>query len=170
MRERAESRQQIARGVLLGITYDGDAHAEAPGGFALGYGLDRVIGSLCVDVRSQEREQARHVGLFEYHHVTDGGKTGNETCARFGGKYRAALPLQRSYARVGVDRHDEHVSFTACPFEVSGMPDVQHIEAAIGQHNLFSAIFVLPKLEGQGLKRQNFISGVHFSSQGSPYR
>ena len=57
MRERAEPRQQVARGVLLRIAHDGDAHAESPGRFALGHGLHGVIGSLRVHVRAQGREQ-----------------------------------------------------------------------------------------------------------------
>jgi hypothetical protein len=63
---------------------------------------------------------------------------------------------------VRIDGHDKHISFPARRFQVSGMADVQHVEATISQHDAFLSIFVLSKLEGQGPQGQNFISRVHF--------
>lgn len=158
---RSEPRQKVARGMLFRIANDGDAHAEKPGGFALGYGIGFVVRSFRVYVRAQGGKQMGYIGLFEYDHVVDRGKAGDEAGARIGGKNRATLAFQRTHALVGIHSDYQDVSLSAGTLEIPHVTHMQDVEAAIGQHNPLAATFVLADFNGQAIERQNFISGVH---------
>ncbi len=172
MRGRSEPRKEVARGMLFRIADDGDANAQTPGGFALGYGIGCVVRSFGMYVRAQRGKQTRYIRLFEYDHLVDRGKAGDEAGARIGGKNRATLAFQHTQALVRIHGDYQDVSLSPSTFEIPSVAHMQDIKAAISQHNPLAAIFVLADLRGQPIERQNFISRVHLLAVPTllPYR
>src|SRR5579872_1974613 len=161
MRGRSEPRQKVARGMLFRIANDGDANAQKPGSFAFGYGIGCVVGSFGVHVRAQGGKQTRYIRLFEYDHVVDRGKAGDEAGARIGGENRATLAFQPSHALVRIHGDYEDVSLSPGTLEIPRVTHVQDVEAAISQHDPFAATFVIADLRSQAIERQNFTSRIH---------
>src|SRR5271168_2382692 len=71
MRSLANGIEEVAGRMILRVAHDGDADTEACGGGALGYGVDRVVGALGVNVGVKKLQQGFNVGIAEEHDVVD---------------------------------------------------------------------------------------------------
>ena len=58
MRQAAQPRQQVARGMFLRIADDSNLHAQSSRGIALRHCLDRIVGAFGVYIGSQSRKQS----------------------------------------------------------------------------------------------------------------
>src|SRR5579872_72807 len=164
----ANARDEIARGMLLGISDNRDANAEARRFLALGNCVMRVVGALRVDIWTKVAQKSAHVRLVENHDVIHGGERGNEFGARLRGKNRTAGTFESADTRIGIYRGDEDVAFAARALEIADMSCVQNIETAVREHDLFSVGAMRSEARLQIGARKNFGTRVHTPAVASP--
>ena len=73
--------------------------------------------------------------LLEDHDVVDHPERGQNLGPLRGGLHRPAAPLQRRHRAVGVDGDEQAVGFRGGPPQVADVPDVQEIEAPVGERD-----------------------------------
>ncbi len=164
----ANARDEIASGMLLGISNNRDPNAEARRFFAFRNRVDSVIGALGVDIWMKVAQESAHVGLVENYDVIHGGESGNKFGPRLRGQNRAARTFESADTRIGIYRDDEDIAFTARAFEIAHVSRVQNVEAAVGEHDLFSAGAMLNEARSQIGARKNFRTRVHAPAVASP--
>jgi len=125
--------------MLLGISDNRDANAEARRFFALGNCVDRVVGALGVDIWTKVAQKSADVRLVENYDAIDGGERGNKFSARLRGQNRAAGTFESANTRIGIYRDDKDAAFAARAFEIAHVSRVQNVETAVREHDLFSA-------------------------------
>src|SRR6266849_106743 len=138
MRGLADGINQRARGVFFGITNDGNANAQSRGRCALRDGFRGVIRAFGMNIRPQFREKRLDVGLAEEHDVIDVSNRSDEKGARTLIQYRPAGAFQVFHAVIRVHAHNQNVSFVFCAGEITRVPDVQRIKAAVGKNDLLA--------------------------------
>ena len=143
MRSLANGFEKIARGVVFGVTDDGDSDAETCGGGSLWHGFRSVVGSFGVNVRAQVFEQGLDARFAEQNHVINGAKRSDKKRAGVFIKNGTTGAFQRTDAGVCVDADDEDVAFAARAFEITNMADVKRIETTVGKNDALRAFLVL---------------------------
>ena len=164
----ANARDEIARGMLFGISDDRDANAETRRFFALGDCVERVVGAFRVDIWTKVAQNSADVRLVENDDVIHGGESGNKFGARLRGQNRAAGTFEPTDTRIGIYRDDENVTFTARALEIADMSRVQNIETAVGKHDFLGAGAMLSEARLQIGARKNFGTRVHAPAVASP--
>jgi hypothetical protein len=129
--------------VVLGVAGDGDADAETVGDFALGHGVNGVVGALGVNVGAERLEEMRDAGFAEEDDVVDGTKGGYQTGAGAFVEDRASGTFESAGAGVAVDGDDQRVAEGAGGFEIADVADMENVEAAIGEDNGLTALLVV---------------------------
>ena len=129
------SAQQIARGVVLGVADDGDAAAVGARRFALGHGVDGVVGALAVDVGPQQLEQRRRRSARERSRRSR-RRAAPRPARRARPPAGSAGPAPSApRRRIVVDRHDQPVGFRGRGLQIADVADVQQVEAAVGERD-----------------------------------
>src|SRR3989441_2476060 len=77
-------------------------------------------------------------------------------------KNGAAIPLEKSLARVRVDADHQHVTLAAGAFKVTDVADVQQVKATIGKNNSLAAPPVLGNPLDHRVSGKNLRAGVHW--------
>ena len=148
--------------MVLGIADDSYADAEASGDSALGDGIGGVVGALGVDVGTQVVEELLDVGLAEKHDVIDSAESGDQRGSGGLWKNWAAGPFQGANAGIGIHGDDQEVAFAARAFEIADVPDVQGVEAAVGEDNFAAVALVAGKDSAEFFAGDDFgFGGAH---------
>src|SRR5712692_513931 len=77
MRRLANGLEQLSRGVILGVAYDGHADTEPRGDGALRHGVLSVVSAFGVDIRAKLFQKSFDVGFGEKHDVIHAAKRGD---------------------------------------------------------------------------------------------
>src|ERR1700685_1998477 len=124
--------------MALGVAHDLDPSAASDHFVALRHALASVVGALRLDVGPDLANEGAHIGLCKYHdrvHVRQGGDN-------FGtfilGHYWAAISLDFADTLVGIQRHDQLAAERFSPAKVAHVPNMQRVEAAVGEYDLFA--------------------------------
>ena len=157
----AQAREQMARGVVLGVADDGNADAEQRGHVAFRDGLESVIGALGVDVGVNFAEKMFYVELVENYDVVHKFQRGDERRTRTLGENWAAFAFQFSGTGIGIDSDDEKIAFLFCGLQVANVADVQQIEDAIREHNFAAGMAMLIEDAVQTFAGNNFFASIH---------
>jgi len=154
--------------MLLRVSDDRDANAEARRFFALGHRVNSVVGAFRVDIWTKVAQKSAHVRLVENYDVVDSGERGNKFGARRRGQNRAAGTFEPADTRIGIYRDDEEIAFAARALEIADVSGVQNVEAAVREHDCFSAGAMLLETRLQIGARKNFGTRVHAPAVASP--
>src|SRR6185437_9630881 len=164
----ANTRDEIARGMLLGISDNRDANADECRFFALGNCVNGVVGALGVNTGTKVAQKSADVRLVENHDVIHGCKRGNQFGACLRGQNRTAGTFESADTRVGINRDDQEIAFPARALEIADMSRVQNIETAVREHDLLSVGAMLREARLQIGARKNFGTRVHAPAVASP--
>jgi hypothetical protein len=88
-----------------------------------------------MDIRLQPQEQALHGAIAEHDDIVDEAESVDQLRAVRGGQDRPPLPLQRAHRLVVVDRDDQSIRFGRAAAQIANVPDVQQVEATVGERN-----------------------------------
>ena len=86
-------------------------------------------------MRAQPGHQAVRGVLLEDDDVIDRSQSPEDLGALGGGHERTPAAFEPTHGRVPVQSDEEDVTEPARGFQIADMPDVEQIEAAIGQHD-----------------------------------
>jgi hypothetical protein len=125
--------------VILGIACYSNLTTVGPDEFALRHRVFSIVGAFGVNCRPKYIEHAPDIRLVEHYDMIHASKRGDKSCA-FGFVENGAVQTFDCADRpVTVDRHDESIAELSGTFEVSHMPDMQDIEASVGENDGLSA-------------------------------
>jgi hypothetical protein len=102
---------------------------------AFGYAPLRIIRPFGVYGRVQYVQHARHVRFIEDNNMINTTQRRDERHAFVLGKNRPPLILDEAHGFVAVDGDHEYISQGPCMFEVSQMPNVENVEAAVREND-----------------------------------
>src|SRR5712672_3580700 len=94
MRRLANGFEQLPRGMVLGVSYDGHPNAKPGGDGTLRHGFERVVGPFCMNIGAQFLQQSFDIGFGKEHDVVHGTKRGNKLRAGIFVKARAARSFE----------------------------------------------------------------------------
>ncbi len=102
---------------------------------ASGHALGGIVGAFCLHVRMDFANDRANIALGE----NDDGVDVRESCENlrplFSGHQRAAFAFERANRIVGVDRHHEASTDLLGGSKVADVPNVQQVEASIGERD-----------------------------------
>src|SRR6266849_7464072 len=128
--------------MILWVANNGDANAKPRGDSALRHALCRVIRAFGMNVGPQLFEECFDVGFGEQHDVVYAAEGRHELRARVFIEHRPAGSLQAADAGIDVHANDQNIAFAASAFEITNMPDVKRIEAAVRQNDALATALV----------------------------
>jgi len=134
---------EIAGGMVLGISDDPGLASEPSHHLALGHRLFRIVRALAVDVRPEPLENLRDVVGFEHEHDVDTLERSHELGSLLGGKDGPAGTLSPFGCPIPVHRHHEKVSLFARRAEIANVTDVDEVEVTVRENDPPS---MLPRL------------------------
>jgi hypothetical protein len=129
-----DERDEIGRGVVLGVAADHRGAAVRSDHLALGNGVHRVVGALGVHLGAQGQEQLRDRRLVEQADPVHHPEMAQDLDPLPLGNDRPPVPLGAPYRKVGVDGHDQPVAVGARRCQVAHVPGVEQIEGAVREH------------------------------------
>src|SRR6267154_690609 len=160
MRRLANGFEQLPRGVVLGVAHDGHADAQPNGNRALRHSLRRVIGALGVHIGVQIFQQSFDVGLGKDHDIIHDAKRGDELRPGILTKDGTVGPFEIADARIGIHTDNEDVPFAASAFEITNVPDMERIEAAVRKDDGLTQAFVFLQPFAQLIPQNNLGCGL----------
>src|SRR6267143_1017986 len=98
MRRLSNGLEQLLRGVILGVPYDGHANAEPRGDGSLRHGFGSVISSFGVHIRAQFFQQGFDVGFGEEHDAIHAAKRRDQVGTRVLIQDGTTMPFQMADA------------------------------------------------------------------------
>jgi hypothetical protein len=121
--------------MILGVADDRDPAAIRLHNVALGDGLRCVIRPFAVHIRLEREQQRANGRLRKNDDQVDGTQRRYELGPVFGSENRPLLTLQGPHRLIVVDRDDQHIGFLCRGLEIADVPDVQDVEAAVGERH-----------------------------------
>ena len=140
MRSLADRREQVARGVALGVANDSDADTEFVGDGPFGNGFGGVVGPLGVNVGKEFLKQLFHVGLRENQDEVDSANGGDQLRSGLLIKNGAAGAFQVTKTGIGIYGDDEDVALAPSALEIAGVADVESVKAAVGENDALASL------------------------------
>src|SRR5947209_6253978 len=119
--------------MILRVADDADAPAVGVYHVAFGDVLLRVVRPFGVDVGAKGQKEFGDGRLVEDYDVVNGAQGRDRLGALAFGDEGTVIALEASHLLVAVYADDEEVAEAARAFEVADVPDVQQIEAAVGE-------------------------------------
>ncbi len=142
--------------MILGIANDLNSATVCEYVIALRDVLASVIGALRLHVRTNLANQRPHIGLVKDHDRVNVGECRNNLRSLLLGHERTPFAFDLAHAGIGIHRDNQFPAERLRPAQIANVPDVQQIEAAIGQHNLLTGASPVFYLLAQGIARINF--------------
>ncbi len=125
--------------MILGIADDFDATTISPNFLALGNVVARIVRALGLHVGMELGNQSAHIRLVENYDSIDIGE-GCENFRAFAGRHgRPAFALKATHTVIGVDGDNKLATQRPRAAQIPDVPDMQQIEAAVGQDDLLAA-------------------------------
>ena len=110
-------------------------------------GTDDLVGAIVASLDQNRRRNGGDEvigGVFvEQHDVVHAGERSQQEGPVAIGHDRPSGSLQPPHRSVGVDRHDETIAHRGRLLQVLGMTAVEDVEAAVGEHDPFTATALL---------------------------
>jgi len=97
-----------------------------------------VVATLGINVRADGTDEARGALVIEDDHRIHGAQRGEDLGAVVFVVHRARGAFERAHGGVRVHGHHHRISQSAGLIEITHMARVQQIEAAVGEHQLFT--------------------------------
>ena len=121
-----------------------------------------------MNVGPQFSQESFHVGLGKEHDIINATQRANQLCP--GVFIEDGLPgaFQVAYAGIRVHADNENVAFSPGALEVTNVPHVQRIEAAIGQDDALSPTLVFCKFLTKHIASDDLGSGLTHDSRAGP--
>ena len=152
--------------MILWVANNGDANAKPRGDRAFRHALGRVVRAFGVNVGPQLFQERFDVGFGEEHDVVYAAEGRHELRARAFIEDRPAGSLQVADAGIDVHANDQNIAFAARAFEITNMPDVKHIEAAVRQNDALAAALVFRESLAERITGNDLGRGLAHDSAG----
>jgi hypothetical protein len=133
MRRLADGFEKRTRRVILTVAHYRYSDAQPRRDGALRNRVRRVVSPFGMDVRPQFFQESLYVRFGEGHDVVYAFERRNELRARVFIQEGAAGAFQVAHAGIRVHANDKNVPFKPGSLEITNMPDVQGVEAAVGK-------------------------------------
>src|SRR5215213_10050579 len=125
--------QHVRARMVFRVSDDLDAAAEGSYHIAFGHRVFGVVGAFRVDVGAEGEQEFGDGRLVEDRDVVHGAQGGDDLGALSFGDEGAPLAFEAPHLLVRVDADDEQVAQTLRRLKVADVPDVQQVEAAVGE-------------------------------------
>jgi len=126
--------------MILGIADDGHPAAARFNFRALRHCIRCVIRTFGVKIGTDFANDRAHVSFRKYHNGVDISERSQNLRALFGGHQGASGAFQLAHRIITVDRDDEFFAKLAGAMQVTHMPDVQQVEAAVRQSDALATL------------------------------
>ena len=145
--------------MVLGISHDLDASAVSQHIIAFRNSVTRVVRTLGLNVGMQFADKAADIRLLEDNDGIDVGQSRNDLGALFGWHERTSLTLELPDAGIGVHGHDQPSTQRFCAAKIAHVPNMQQVEATVGQHDLLALVLPLGDL-GMQVETRKYLGCV----------
>jgi hypothetical protein len=106
--------------------------------FALRHRVFTVVGAFGMNCRPKYIEHAPDIRFVEHHDMIHASKRGNKSCAFTFVENGTIGSFDRADRPITVNRHDKSIAEFSGSFEIADMPDVQNIDASVGENHGFT--------------------------------
>ena len=122
--------------MVFGIAHDRNLSATGNHHVPLWYVFRRVISAFGVNVRTDQANQVPYVWSVKYNHCVHVSEGSQNLGALVVGNTGPAIAFQGAYARVRINGHKKFPAQLLGRAQITHMPNMQQIKAAVGKHNL----------------------------------
>jgi hypothetical protein len=152
---------EVARRVPPVAADHGDADIEERRKIGFAGSIGPAIGAPGMHVRLELAEQGLHVCVVEDDHVIHSCQRSDQSRPSPLGKNGPAFAFQFSRTPIGMNRHDEQITFGARGAEISNVADMKQVEYATCEYDFAARATMLFEYFMQTAAREDFFASIH---------